>query len=145
MTATRRALSILLVDDDPGDVLMIQEALEASDATRDVNVVNDGDDALAYLRKLPPYTEAVRPDVMLLDLNMPRMSGHEVLAEVKADAELRSIPIVILTTSQAPADVRESYTLHANAYVTKPINLDDLIDVVSRINDFFGRIAVLPD
>ncbi len=145
MTATRRPLSILLVDDDPGDVLMIQEALEASDSTRDVNVVNDGDEALAYLRRLEPFTSATRPDVMLLDLNMPRMSGHEVLAEVKADESLRSIPVVILTTSQAPADVRESYTRYANAYVTKPINLDDLMDVVGRINDFFGRIAVLPE
>jgi CheY-like chemotaxis protein len=124
---------------------MIQEALEASDATRDVNVVNDGDDALAYLRRQQPFTNATRPDVMLLDLNMPRMSGHEVLREVKADESLRSIPVVILTTSQAPSDVRESYTRHANAYVTKPINLDDLMDVVGRINDFFGRIAILPD
>jgi CheY-like chemotaxis protein len=145
VTTTRRALSILLVDDDPGDVLMIQEALESSDSTRDVNVVNDGFEALSYLRRVPPYTTATRPDVMLLDLNMPRMNGHQVLAEVKADANLRSIPVVILTTSQAPADIRESYTLHANAHVTKPINLDDLMDVVKRINDFFGRIAILPE
>jgi CheY-like chemotaxis protein len=124
---------------------MIQEALEASDATREVNVVHDGLEALAYLRHKAPYTSATRPDVVLLDLNMPRMNGHQVLAEVKADAKLRSIPVVILTTSRAPADIRESYTLHANAYVTKPINLDDLIDVVKRINEFFGRIAVLPE
>jgi CheY-like chemotaxis protein len=145
VTTARRALSILLVDDDPGDVLMIREALEAADATTTVSTVNDGLEALAYLRRKPPFLSATRPDVMLLDLNMPRMNGHQVLAEVKADVDLRSIPVVILTTSQAPADIRASYTLHANAYVTKPINIDDLMDVVKRINDFFGRIAVLPE
>jgi CheY-like chemotaxis protein len=143
MTSVRRSLSVLLVDDDPGDVLMIQEALEASEITREVHVANDGEEAIAHLRAVDDGKP--RPDVMLLDLNMPKMGGREVLAQVKADPKLRTIPVVVLTTSQAPTDILESYALHANAYVTKPINLDELLDVVLRINDFFGRIAVLPD
>jgi CheY-like chemotaxis protein len=145
VTSDLRSLCVLLVDDDPGDVLMIQDALTSSDVTREVHVVGDGEEALAFLRREGRYADAPRPDVMLLDLNMPRVSGREVLAAVKEDVALRTLPVIVLTTSQAPSDIVESYSLHANAYVTKPIDLDQLTDVVQRINDFFGRIAVLPD
>jgi len=141
---TPRPISVLLVDDDPGDVLMIEEALESTGAPRTVYVVNDGEEALAFLRQTGEFSQAPRPDVVLLDLNMPRMDGRQVLAEVKADAALRSIPIVVLTTSQSPADIMSSYSLHANAYVTKPMNLDDLTEVVHKIDYFFARIAALP-
>jgi CheY-like chemotaxis protein len=144
LATTARSISVLLVDDDPGDVLMIEEALESIDAPREVFVANDGEEAVAFLRQKGRYAKAPRPDVVLLDLNMPRMDGRQVLAEVKADAHLRSIPIVILTTSQAPADILSSYSLHANAYVTKPMNLDDLTEVVHKIDYFFARIAALP-
>ena len=144
MANTARPISVLLVDDDPGDVLMIEEALETIGAPRTVYVVVDGEEAVAFLRQTGQFRHAPRPDVVLLDLNMPRMDGRQVLAEVKADAKLRSIPIVVLTTSQSPADIMSSYALHANAYVTKPMNLDDLTEVVHKIDYFFARIAALP-
>ncbi|MFI2713648.1 response regulator [Micromonospora sp. NPDC018662] len=135
---------ILVVDDDPGDVLMIEEALEESDVEKVIDVVADGEEAMEFLRREGRHTEAQRPDVILLDLNMPRMDGRQVLGEVKRDENLRSIPIVVLTTSNADTDVVSSYTLQANAYVTKPIDLDDFNDVVRRIDEFFGRVVVLP-
>lgn len=144
MATTARPISVLLVDDDPGDVLMIEEALETIGAPRNVYVVNDGEEAVSFLRRTGAFADAPRPDVVLLDLNMPRMDGRQVLAEIKADSQLRSIPIVVLTTSQSPADIVSSYALHANAYVTKPLNLDDLTEVVHKIDYFFARIAALP-
>ncbi|WBB68939.1 response regulator [Micromonospora sp. WMMD812] len=135
---------ILVVDDDPGDVLMIEEALGDSDVDKVIDVVGDGQEAMEFLRREGRHTEAVRPDVILLDLNMPRMDGRQVLGEVKQDEDLRTIPIVVLTTSNADTDIVGSYTLQANAYVTKPIDLDDFNDVVHRIDEFFGRVVVLP-
>jgi CheY-like chemotaxis protein len=135
---------ILVVDDDPGDVLMIEEALEDSDVDKVIDVVNDGQEAMEFLRREGRHTEAKRPDVILLDLNMPRMDGRQVLGAVKRDEDLRTIPIVVLTTSNADTDIVGSYTLQANAYVTKPIDLDDFNDVVRRIDEFFGRVVVLP-
>ncbi|ATO13493.1 response regulator [Micromonospora sp. WMMA2032] len=135
---------ILVVDDDPGDVLMIEEALEESDVEKVIDVVADGQEAMEFLRCEGRHVEAQRPDVILLDLNMPRMDGRQVLGEVKRDENLRTIPIVVLTTSNADTDVVSSYTLQANAYVTKPIDLDDFNDVVRRIDEFFGRVVVLP-
>ena len=135
---------ILVVDDDPGDVLMIEEALADSDVDKVIDVVADGQEAMEFLRREGRHTEAQRPDVILLDLNMPRMDGRQVLGEVKGDENLRTIPIVVLTTSNADTDVVSSYTLQANAYVTKPIDLDDFNDVVRRIDEFFGRVVVLP-
>ncbi|MDW3847830.1 response regulator [Micromonospora sp. BRA006-A] len=135
---------ILVVDDDPGDVLMIEEALAESDVDKVIDVVADGQEAMEFLRREGRHTEAQRPDVILLDLNMPRMDGRQVLGEVKGDESLRTIPIVVLTTSNADTDVVSSYTLQANAYVTKPIDLDDFNDVVRRIDEFFGRVVVLP-
>ncbi|WP_433342521.1 response regulator [Micromonospora sp. CA-111912] len=135
---------ILVVDDDPGDVLMIEEALADSDVDKVIDVVGDGQEAMEFLRQEGRHTEARRPDVILLDLNMPRMDGRQVLGEVKQDDDLRTIPIVVLTTSNADTDIVGSYTLQANAYVTKPIDLDDFNDVVRRIDEFFGRVVVLP-
>ncbi|MFG2054719.1 response regulator [Micromonospora sp. NPDC048930] len=141
---TPSPVRILVVDDDPGDVLMIEEALEDSDVEKVIDVVNDGQEAMEFLRREGRHTEAKRPDVILLDLNMPRMDGRQVLGEVKQDEDLRTIPIVVLTTSNADTDIVGSYTLQANAYVTKPIDLDDFNDVVHRIDEFFGRVVVLP-
>ncbi|KKJ93440.1 response regulator [Micromonospora sp. HK10] len=135
---------ILVVDDDPGDVLMIEEALEDSDVEKVIDVVNDGQEAMEFLRREGRHASARRPDVILLDLNMPRMDGRQVLGAVKQDEDLRTIPIVVLTTSNADTDIVGSYVLQANAYVTKPIDLDDFNDVVRRIDEFFGRVVVLP-
>jgi CheY-like chemotaxis protein len=139
-----RAISVLLVEDDPGDTLMITEALEAHSPNTTVASVGDGVDAMRYLRREGEYAGARRPDLVLLDLNMPRKDGREVLAEVKADADLRSIPIVVLTTSDSVQDIRHSYQLHANAYVTKPADFDDFAGVVATIERFFGQVAQLP-
>ena len=141
---TSGPVRILVVDDDPGDVLMIEEALEDSDVEKVIDVVSDGQEAMEFLRREGRHTDARRPDVILLDLNMPRMDGRQVLGEVKQDEYLRTIPIVVLTTSNADTDIVGSYTLQANAYVTKPIDLDDFNDVVRRIDEFFGRVVVLP-
>ncbi|WCN84263.1 response regulator [Micromonospora sp. LH3U1] len=135
---------ILVVDDDPGDVLMIEEALADSDVAKVIDVVSDGEEAMEFLRAEGRHEQARRPDVILLDLNMPRMDGRQVLGAVKQDEDLRTIPIVVLTTSNADTDIVGSYTLQANAYVTKPIDLDDFNDVVRRIDEFFGRVVVLP-
>ncbi|WP_431908059.1 response regulator [Micromonospora carbonacea] len=142
--STPGPVRILVVDDDPGDVLMIEEALADSDVDKVIDVVSDGQEAMEFLRRSGRHTEAHRPDVILLDLNMPRMDGRQVLGEVKQDDDLRTIPIVVLTTSNADTDIVGSYTLQANAYVTKPIDLDDFNDVVRRIDEFFGRVVVLP-
>ncbi|MBM7076567.1 MULTISPECIES: response regulator [Micromonospora] len=135
---------ILVVDDDPGDVLMIEEALADSGIAKVIDVVGDGQEAMEFLRQEGRHVDARRPDVILLDLNMPRMDGRQVLGEVKQDDDLRTIPIVVLTTSNADTDIVGSYSLQANAYVTKPIDLDDFNDVVRRIDEFFGRVVVLP-
>ncbi|MEU7615000.1 response regulator [Micromonospora rifamycinica] len=135
---------ILVVDDDPGDVLMIEEALADSEIAKVIDVVGDGQEAMEFLRREGRHVDARRPDVILLDLNMPRMDGRQVLGEVKRDDDLRTIPIVVLTTSNADTDIVGSYSLQANAYVTKPIDLDDFNDVVRRIDEFFGRVVVLP-
>jgi CheY-like chemotaxis protein len=144
MMTKGRVMSVLLVDDDEGDLLMIQEALDSGTSEHEIHVAHDGHEALQFLRRQGRFTDAPRPDLVLLDLNMPRMDGRQVLAAVKADETLRKIPIVVLTTSRAPADIISSYDLHANAYVTKPMNLDDLTAVVKGIDDFFGGIADLP-
>ena len=135
---------ILVVDDDPGDVLMIEEALGDSDVYKAIDVVSDGQEAMEFLRREGRHASAARPDMILLDLNMPRMDGRQVLSAVKGDEDLRTIPIVVLTTSNADTDILGSYTLQANAYVAKPIDLDEFNDAVRRIDQFFGRIAVLP-
>lgn len=137
-------VEILLVEDDPGDVLMTTEALEESKLLHTLHVLNDGEEAVRYLRREAPYEDAQRPDLVLLDLNLPRLDGREVLSIIKADTALRSIPCVVLTTSDAEDDVARSYDLHANAYVTKPVDFNAFTRVVRQIDDFFFTIVRLP-
>jgi CheY-like chemotaxis protein len=145
VTETQRGpLAVLLVEDDPGDVMIAQEALKASELTSKLTVVTDGVEAIKYLRREDGYADAPRPDLILLDLNLPRKSGHEVLAEVKADPALRKIPVVVLTTSGAAEDVLRSYDLHANVFVTKPVDFDHFTSVIKQIDDFFLTVAQLP-
>jgi len=137
-------IEVLLVEDDPGDVLMTREAFEEHKVGNRLNVVSDGVDALAYLRKEEPFQSAVRPDLILLDLNLPKRDGREVLEEIKNDGSLRQIPVVVLTTSQADEDVLRSYQLHANAYVTKPVDFEQFVKVVKQIDEFFISVVRLP-
>lgn len=140
----RVPLGVLLVEDDPGDVVIAREALRANRLKSKLNVVPDGIEAMKYLRRENGYADAERPDLILLDLNLPGKSGHEVLAELKTDPKLRKIPVVILTTSGAVEDVEQSYDLHANVFVTKPVDFDHFTDVVKQIDDFFLTVASLP-
>jgi len=140
-----RSLQILVVDDDDADALMIEEALAAAESRARVERVTDGREALHYLRREGSYTEARRPDLILLDLNMPRMDGRETLAAIKTDEQLKAIPVVILTTSGAAPDIAASYQQRANAYVTKPFGLDDFEATVRQIDRFYREVASLPD
>jgi CheY-like chemotaxis protein len=137
-------VEVLLVEDDPGDVVLITEAFEDNKVSNRLHTVADGVEALQFLRREAPYEDAPTPDLILLDLNLPRKDGREVLAEVKADEELRRIPVVVLTTSKAEEDVLRSYNLHANAYVTKPVDFDRFIEVVRQIDEFFVSVVKLP-
>ena len=137
-------IDVLLVEDDPGDVLLIREAFEDNKVHNRLHVVSDGVEAIDFLRKEGENGQAPTPDLILLDLNLPRMDGREVLAEIKADEDLRQIPVVVLTTSKAEEDVLRSYKLHANAYVTKPVDFDRFIEVVRQIDDFFVTVVKLP-
>lgn len=137
-------IEVLLVEDDPADVLMTREAFEEHKVRNRLNVVADGVDALAYLRREGRYADAVRPDLVLLDLNLPRRDGRQVLEEIKNDEELRQIPVVVLTTSQADEDIVRSYRLHANAYVTKPVDFEQFVSVVRQIDEFFVCVVKLP-
>lgn len=139
-----RPIDVLLVEDDQGDILLTKEAFDLNKVRNRLNVVNDGEQAMAYLRQEEGYADATRPDLILLDLNLPRMSGMEVLREVKADAELQTIPVVVLTTSEAEEDILHSYRLHANAYVAKPVDFEQFIRVVRQIDDFFVTVVKLP-
>jgi CheY-like chemotaxis protein len=138
-----RVISVLLIEDDPGDVLMTREAFEEFLDNR-LEVVNDGADAISFLRREEPYQEAQLPDLNLLDINLPRRDGREVLAEIKADPDLRHIPVVVLTTSAAEEDILRSYQLHANAYVTKPVDFDAFVRVIRQIDHFFVSVVRLP-
>jgi CheY-like chemotaxis protein len=140
-----RQIEILLVEDDPGDVLMTREAFEDHKVQNQLHVVNDGVEAMAFLRREGEHADAPRPDLVLLDLNLPRMDGREVLNAIKSDPDLASIPVVILTTSEAEEDVLRSYSLHANAYVTKPVDFDRFIKVVRQIDEFFVTVVRLPN
>jgi chemotaxis family two-component system response regulator Rcp1 len=139
-----RPIEILLVEDSPADVDLTREALEDAKVSNNLNVVDDGEQALAYLRREGPYAEQPRTDLILLDLNLPRKDGRAVLAEIKDDPDLRRIPVVILTTSEAEQDILRSYDLHANCYVTKPVDLERFITVVRSIEDFWLAIVKLP-
>ena len=143
--AKLRVVDVLLVEDDPGDVLMTREAFEASRMPNTLHVVGDGEQAMHFLRKTNDFTGAPRPALILLDLNLPRRNGLEVLAELKADNDLLTIPVVVLTTSQAEADIAASYRLHANAYITKPPSFDLFTEAIRRVDDFVLTLAELPN
>ena len=137
-------IQILLVEDDPGDVLITREAFAENKVRNKLDVVSDGEAAMAYLRRQGDFAAAPRPDLVLLDLNLPRRDGHEVLAEIKSDPDLQRIPVVILTTSDAEEDILRSYNLHANAYVTKPVDFERFLTVVRQVDEFFVTVVRLP-
>jgi CheY-like chemotaxis protein len=139
-----RPIEVLLVEDDEGDVLMTREALDEGKVVSRLTVVGDGVEAMAYLRRAGEYEDAVRPDLVLLDLNLPRRDGRQVLEDIKSDPDLRRIPIVVLTTSEAEEDVLRSYDLHANAYVTKPVDFGRFVEVIRQIDEFFISVVRLP-
>jgi CheY-like chemotaxis protein len=142
--AERSPIEVLLVEDDPGDIMMTREAFAERNIRNVLNVVTDGDAAIAYVRRTGQYQNATRPDLVVLDLNLPRRSGHEVLADLKSDPDLCDIPIVVLTTSEAQEDIVGSYRRHANAYVRKPVDFDRFLAVVAQIDDFFASLVLLP-
>jgi CheY-like chemotaxis protein len=139
-----KPVDVLLVEDDEGDILMTREAFEFYKIRNPLHVVSDGERALQYLRQTGPFADAARPGLILLDINLPRLSGLEVLAELKADPELALIPVVMLTTSQAEEDILRSYRLHANAYVSKPVDFENFIAAIRQIDDFFLTLVQLP-
>jgi two-component system, chemotaxis family, response regulator Rcp1 len=139
-----RPIEILLVEDNPGDVRLTIEALRDGKVRNNLHVATDGVDAMAFLRHEGEYASAVRPDLVLLDLNLPRKDGREVLAEIKTDPELKTIPVVVLTTSRAEQDVLQSYQLQANCYISKPVDLEQFITVVRSIEEFWLTIVTLP-
>ena len=139
-----QVLDVLLVEDDPGDVLLAQEAFAQSAVSSQLHVAEDGDQAIGFLRQTGPYASAPRPGLILLDLNLPRRGGLEILAELKADDDLKTIPVVVLTTSAAQDDILRSYQLHASAYVTKPTGFDLFIDALRKVDNFYLALARLP-
>jgi chemotaxis family two-component system response regulator Rcp1 len=141
---TSKLVEILMVEDNPGDVRLTQEALKEGKVLNNMHVAEDGVEAMAFLRREGKYADAPRPDVILLDLNLPKKDGREVLAEIKEDPNLRRIPVVVLTVSKAEEDILKTYDLNANCYITKPINLDQFIKVVKSIEQFWLTIVTLP-
>ena len=137
-------IEILLVEDNLGDIRLTQEALKDSQLRNNLSVVQDGVQALTFLRREGNYTGAPRPDIILLDLNLPRKDGREVLAEIKEDARLKRIPVVVLTTSDDEKDILVSYDLHANCYITKPVDLNRFVDIIKTIEGFWFRVVQLP-
>ncbi|MBD2248258.1 response regulator [Nostoc sp. FACHB-888] len=137
-------IEVLLVEDNPGDAQLTRIALEESKISIHLNVVEDGVEAMAFLRKQDKYVKAAHPDIVLLDLNLPRKDGREVLAEIKGDENLKRIPVVILTTSQAEEDILKAYNLCANCYITKPVDFDQFVKIVQSIENFWFAIVKLP-
>jgi chemotaxis family two-component system response regulator Rcp1 len=135
---------VLLVEDSPGDVALTKRALQKANASAELHVVNDGDEALAFLFRRPPFAAAPRPDLILLDLNLPKVDGRAVLAEIKADPAVRSIPVVVLTTSTAEQDVARSYELHANAYIAKPVDFGNFLEIVRVLLAFWLDVVRRP-
>ena len=144
MSEATKPFEILLVEDNPGDVLLTQEAFRESHLAHRLSTVEDGEQASRFLYRLGEYRDAPRPDVILLDLNLPKKDGRELLAEIKEDAALRHIPIIVLTTSDAEQDVWKAYKLHANCYLTKPINLDEFLRKIRSLEDFWLTVVSLP-
>lgn len=144
MTDPGQPIDILLVEDDPGDELMTREAFEDNKIGNTLHVAHDGQEALDFLYRAGPYADAPRPDLILLDLNLPKYDGRQVLEKIKADPDLSHIPVVVLTTSAAEEDILRSYKLHANAYVTKPVDLDQFVAAIKQIDDFFVQVVRLP-
>jgi len=143
-SASIGAVEVLLVEDNPGDIRLTKEALKEGRLLNNVSVVADGVEALSFLRRQGKYAQAPKPDLILLDLNLPKKDGREVLAEIKADPNLRRIPVVVLTTSAAEEDILRTYDLHANCYITKPVDLEQFLRVVKSIEDFWVSIVKLP-
>jgi len=139
-----RPIELLLVEDSPADVRLTEEAFRENRIANNLHVVGDGEAAMVFLRRQGPYVDVPRPDLILLDLNLPRKDGREVLAEIKADDALKTIPVVVLTTSQAEQDILRSYNLNANCYITKPIDLDQFINVIKAVESFWLTIVTLP-
>lgn len=137
-------IEILLVEDSPADVLITQEAFHEARLLNEIHVVEDGVQAMEFLRRKGTYASAPRPDLILLDLNLPRKNGREVLAEIKADEELRSIPVIVLTTSSAEEDILRAYNLHANCYVVKPVGFENFLKAVQSIRNFWFSVVALP-
>jgi two-component system response regulator len=144
MTSAGRAIEILLVEDDAGDELITREAFEHNKLKNNLHVAHDGEEGLDFLYRRGPYADAPRPDLILLDLNLPKYDGRQLLEKVKSDPDLARIPVVVLTTSSAEEDIVRSYQLHANAYVTKPVDLDQFINAVRQIDEFFIQVVRLP-
>lgn len=144
MTVPGEPIDVLLVEDDPGDELMTREAFEDNKIGNTLHVVRDGEEALDFLYRRGAHEGAPRPDLVLLDLNLPKYDGRQVLEKIKSDADLTDIPVVVLTTSAAEEDILRSYKLHANAYVTKPVDLDQFIRAVRQIDEFFVQVVRLP-
>ncbi|OBI95157.1 response regulator [Mycobacterium asiaticum] len=144
MVPTGRPIDILLVEDDPGDELITREAFEQNKLKNRLHVARDGEEGLNYLYRRGSYEHAPRPDLILLDLNLPKYDGRQLLEKIKSDPDLSRIPVVVLTTSSAEEDILRSYKLHANAYVTKPVDLDQFITAVRQIDEFFLQVVRLP-
>ncbi len=137
-------MNILLIEDNPGDVRLTQEAFKEGRLAIDLNVVMDGVEAINYLKKEGNYSDATTPDLILLDLNLPKRDGREVLQEIKTDDHLKRIPVVVLTTSNAEQDILKSYNLHVNCYINKPVDFDKFFDIIQKIEDFWLSTAILP-
>jgi len=144
MTKTKRSIDILLVEDNPGDIRLIQEALREHQLSHQLYIVNDGDQALAFLHQKPPHQQAPRPDIILLDLDLPKMDGMQLLKSVKQHKILRSIPVVVLTNSDAEQDINDAYAHYANAYVLKSANLDRFVHTIEIITGFWLNTVQLP-
>ena len=142
---TYKPIEILMVEDNPGDVRLTREAMKEAKVRNNLSVAKDGEEATLFLKKSGQYANAPRPDLILLDLNLPRKDGRELLAEIKADEDLKRIPVVILTTSRSEQDIFKTYNLHANCYVNKPVGLDQFLEIVKSIEDYWLTIVKLPN
>jgi CheY-like chemotaxis protein len=142
--ANGRSIEILLVEDNPGDVRLTEEALKEGKVTNNLSVVKDGEEAIAFLRREGEFADAVRPDLILLDLNLPKKDGREVLSEIKADDKLKAIPVVVLTTSRDARDISSAYDLNCNCYIAKPVDLEQFIEAIESIDNFWLTVVTLP-